>query len=82
MSNVLNNEESIEKEINRLQKKYQDKPNTLIEDYDNVIKQSLIGIIANFNTSDILRNDIISQIEVLIRSREFIINQYSNNSSN
>lgn len=81
MNNILNNEEEIEKEIKRLQKKYQDAPDNLLKEYDDVIKNALIGVIANFNAAELLRDDIISQIDVLIRNREFIINCYGNDSS-
>ena len=73
--------QKIEKEIEDLRKKYQDEPDILARDYDDVITKSLIGFIANFNITSALRDDIITQIDVLIRNREFVISHYSNNSS-
>ena len=78
----INQSERMEKEYNRLLKKYQDEPDTLIKDYDTVIINSIIAIISNFNETDVLRDDIIANIDCLIRIREFIIDKYSNNSSN
>ena len=78
----INQSERLEKEYNRLLKKYQDEPDTLIKDYDTVIINSIIAIISNFNETDVLRDDIIANIDCLIRIREFIIDKYSNNSSN
>lgn len=70
-----------ESEIERLTKKYQERPDTLITDYDNSIKNILIGIIANINVNSVVREDIITSIDILIRNREFIIKYYSNDSS-
>lgn len=69
-------------EINNLTKKYQDEPDTLIKDYDNVIMQSIIGIIANFTANEVLRSDIISNVSNLIIIRQFVIDNHSNGSSN
>lgn len=74
-------EMKIEEEIIRLTKKYQDEPDILIKDYDELIKKSIIGIIANFNTFDVLREDIINRVDTLVRIREFIVNYDSNNGS-
>lgn len=68
-------------EFERLTKKYQENPDTLCEDYDEVIKRSIIAIIANFNTIGALRDDVIRNTDILIRNREFICDKYSNNGS-
>lgn len=68
----------IQNEIERLTKKYQDDIDILVKDYDEVIKASLIGIIANCRTNGTIRSDIIGSVDILIRIREFVVNQYSN----
>lgn len=70
-----------QEEINKLTKKYQEEPDTLIKDYDNMINGSIIGIIANYTACGILRNDLISSVNLLIRIRKFIISNYSDYSS-
>ena len=67
-----------QEEINRLTKKYQDEPDTFIKDYDKMIYENLIGILANWNANRFIRNDIISWTNDLIRFREEIINFNSN----
>lgn len=71
-----------ELEIETLRKKYQEKPDTLLNDYDEIIKGGLIGIIANFRANDMFRSDIITNINDLIKIRKFIVDKYSDNSSN
>ena len=61
-------------EIDRLTKKYQENPDTFIKDYDTMIYESLIGILANWNANGVIRNDMISWINDLIRFRKEIIN--------
>lgn len=68
----------IEEEIGWLTIKYQENPDSLLKDYDETIKKSLIAIIANYNAIGVLRDDIISIIDVLIRNRQFIVDNYSN----
>lgn len=65
-------------EIDRLTKKYQEEPDTFIKDYDKMIYENLIGILANWNANHFIRNDIISWINDLIRFRKEIINFNSN----
>ncbi len=77
----ISQSERLENEYNRLLKKYQDEPDTLINDYDTMIIKSIVAIISNSNETDVLRNDIITNVDSLIRIREFIINKYCNNSS-
>ena len=67
-----------QEEIDRLTKKYQDEPDTFIKDYDKMIYESLIGILANWNANSFIRNDIISWINDLISFRKEIINFNSN----
>ncbi|MCI8575821.1 MAG: hypothetical protein HFI09_05060 [Bacilli bacterium] len=66
--------------IDELQEEYKKNPNRLIEDYDEVLKQSIIGVIANFRANGVLRDDIIGNIDILIRNREFVSDQYCNKS--
>lgn len=66
-------------EFDNLIKKYQEQPDTLIKEYDDMIISSLFGIIANFRANDVLREDFITNVDILIRNREFISNQYCNN---
>lgn len=63
-----------QKEIDRLIKKYQGNPDTFIKDYDTMIYENLIGILANWNANKFIRNDIISWVNDLIKFREEIIN--------
>lgn len=74
--------EKIEKEYIELLKKYETNPKELLKDYDDIIKDSIIAIIANYNATTVLRGDMTSQVDILIRNREFVRNQYCNNSSN
>ena len=61
-------------EIDRLTKKYQEAPDTFLKDYDKMIYENLIGIFANWNANGVIRNDMITWINDLIRFREEIIN--------
>ncbi len=81
IKNVLDYEDVIGNEILNLNKKYQENPDTFLKDYDEMIKQSIIGIIANFNATTILRTDLIESTDILIRIREFVVNCNGNNSS-
>lgn len=77
--------EQVEKttnEIDCLTKKYQDNPDTILSDYDETIKNILIGIIANSRANNVFRDDLIRSFDILIRNRERICNQYGNQSSN
>lgn len=77
--------EQVEKttnEIDYLTKKYQDNPDTILSDYDETIKNILIGIIANSRANNVFRDDLIRSFDILIRNRERICNQYGNQSSN
>ena len=67
-----------QEEINKLTKKYQEEPDSFIKDYDKMIYENLIGILANWNANRFIRNDIISWINDLIRFRKEIINFNSN----
>lgn len=78
--NILNSEYVIDEKILSLNKKYQESPDTFLKDYDEMIKQSIIGIIANFNTTTVLRSDLISNTSILIGIREFVVNHDSDNS--
>ena len=78
---VLNHEDPIDNEILNLNKKYQEDPDTFLKDYDEMIKQSIVGIIANFNTTTLLRADLIDSTDILIRIREFVVDCNGNNSS-
>lgn len=78
---ILENEEKVlEETYNKLIKKYQDNPNTLLNDYDDMIINSVIGVIAYFKATTALRHDLIPSIDILIRIRKFIFNQYGDNS--
>lgn len=66
-----------EKEIKRLSDKCNEDSSSLIEELDKMIKQSIIAVIANFNTNKTMRDDFISGINNLL----FIREQISNNSS-
>lgn len=79
--NVLNYEDEIGNEILNLNKKYQENPDTFLKDYDEMIKQSIIGIIGNFNTTAILRTDMITATDFLIKIRKFVVDYNGNNSS-
>lgn len=81
IKNILNYEDAIGNEILNLKEKYQENPNTFLKDYDEMIKQSIVGIIANFNVTTILRTDLIDSTDILIRIREFVVNCNGNNSS-
>ncbi len=68
--------------MEELTKKYQDKPDTLIEDFDYMIKHLIISIIANYFANNfLLRSDIINDVDTLIRIRKAIVNNYRNNGS-
>lgn len=64
-----------------LLKKYQDNPDTLKKEYDELIYESIVSIIHCNLSFDILRDDIINNVIALIKIRPFIINYNSNNSS-
>lgn len=81
IKNILNYEDVIGNEILNLNKKYQENPDTFLKDYDEMIKQSIIGIIGNFNTTTILRTDLITDIALLIKIRKFVVDYNGNNSS-
>lgn len=71
-----------EQEIKSLTKKYQENPELIVNDYDEMLKTGLIGIIANIRANGFFRTDIIENVVALIRLRKFVVNQYSNSSSN
>lgn len=79
--NILNYADVIDNEILNLNKKYQENPDTFLKDYDEMIKQSIVGIIANFNTTTLLRADLIDSTDILIRIREFVVDCNGNNSN-
>ena len=69
-------------EINRLINKYQENPKKLIEDYDKMLNELIIAIIANWNLYTNLRDDIVTYLDRLFIIREKIANNYCNESSN
>ena len=73
--------EKTQKEFDTLIKKYQDNPDTFTKDYEKMIYECLIGILANWNANRTIRKDIISWVNDLISFREEIINFNSNYSS-
>ena len=73
--NVIN---KTQEEINRLTKKYQENPDTLIKDYDDMLRDYLIGIIANWNTNKFVFSGIIAEVTSLISFRKIIVDYYSN----
>lgn len=76
-----NEEQKLEETYNMLIKKYQDNPDTLLKDYDDMIIASIIGVITYFKTTTALRHDLIPNIDTLIRSRKFIVNNCCDSSS-
>lgn len=74
--------EKTAQEIEDLSKKYQDNPELIVNDYDEAIKNGLIGIIANVRANGVFRTDIIEDVVTLIRIRKFVVNKYSNCCSN
>lgn len=74
-------EQKITKVSEELQKKYQEHPDTFLKDYDDMINGSMIGIIANWKTSKILRADLINAVTDLVTIRQMIVDNNSNNSS-
>lgn len=71
-----------QQEIEKLTKKYQENPELIVNDYDEAIKNGLIGIIANVRANGVFRTDIIEDVVTLIRIRKFVVNKYSNCCSN
>lgn len=72
----------VEEEIKKINKECKNDKSLLINKLDKIIFQSIIGVVANFNTLDILRSDLITNINTLLIFRKAIVNNYSNNSSN
>lgn len=68
-------------EIEKLLEGYKKEPDILIRYFDDMVTESILGIIANFRVNHILREDMIANVEALLRIRETISYQYSDNSS-
>lgn len=81
VNNVMGKENEIESEFNRLSEKYQNNPNEFMKDFDKTINQLIIWFIANFNTTGLIRNEILNCANIMISIREPISKNNSYKSS-
>ena len=70
VNNVMGKENEIENEFNRLSEKYQNNPNEFMKDFDKTINQLIVWFIANFNTTGLIRNEILECVSIMITIRE------------
>lgn len=70
VNNVIGKENEIKSEFNRLSEKYQNNPNEFMKDFDKTINQLIIWFIANFNTTGLVRNEILGCANIMISIRE------------
>lgn len=75
-------EANIEDRFNELKKIYQNDIDRLLQDYDELLKDAMTGLIANHQVSCSVREDILGTIDSLIRIRPFIVDYCSNYCSN